>query len=215
MATVADFLFVSVSARKKAFAPIAEVVHALLPSAGSPEAKEAILAHAFSNGGAGQMAFLSEAYQARYGAPLPVTATVFDSSPGQAWFRAGVVTFSKALPRFFLFRYPLKLIVVVLYFFCYTLPPLLGKRNLAMEMRDVLNSTKPLNFRKEGYRMYAFSAADEVIEEKDVILHAEQAKERGWRVGMERWEKGGHVGLVRVDEERYWDVVEKAWARRG
>ena len=110
--------------------------------------------------------------------------------------------------------------MTVLYILWYTLPPYFGKKNLAQRFRDVLNGdgkgkNGELVMRKEGVRYYAFSKADKSIDERDVLAHAAQAKERGWRVCTESWENAEHVGLMRVEPERYWKIVEKAWAERG
>ena len=65
--------------------------------------------------------------------------------------------------------------------------------------------------RKEARRVYVYSDADDVIWSKDVETHAKLAESKGFDVRREKWTGSLHVGHMRADPERYWDVVWRAW----
>ena len=60
-------------------------------------------------------------------------------------------------------------------------------------------------------RCYIYSDQDQTIQAKDVERHAYEARTKGWWVRTEKFHGSGHVQHLKLDPERYWDVVSDFW----
>jgi hypothetical protein len=92
---------------------------------------------------------------------------------------------------------------------------MLGYNNLAMVMREYLNSVEPKFIRREARRCYVFSDGDEFILERDVEDHAQEAESKGLSVEKVKFAGTSHVGHMRSDPGRYWEIVEQTWEARA
>ncbi len=66
-------------------------------------------------------------------------------------------------------------------------------------------------FGKEGRRLYVYSTGDDMVRWQDVEEHAEEAREKGYAVDLEKFGKSGHAAHLILDPERYWRAVERVW----
>lgn len=100
-----------------------------------------------------------------------------------------------------LVAYPVLTIISMLYVLWYV-----GRTNAFTRYYKLHNSA-----RGEVRRTYIYSESDRIISYSDIEAHARDAKEKGYRVKLERFEGTQHVAHVRGDEKRYWDVVTDIW----
>lgn len=62
-------------------------------------------------------------------------------------------------------------------------------------------------------RAYIYSATDPLVPAAAVEAHADAAKKLGLDVTVEKYDSTPHVNHVRLDPERYWNVVKSTWVR--
>jgi hypothetical protein len=194
----------------RAMKPVPPLIRELLPNPSTT--KPELLIHLLSNGGTSSLRDTATqwARSASPGSPaqLPLHVTIFDSSPGTMTAMGNirvVYTFIKT-PWVRIILLPLLWIINAITFLWFGLidppdPP--ARSNIAMNDRDKMHEVR---------RTYMYSKQDQLVEWRDVERHAAEARRKGFEVRMERWEKGAHVSLVRVDEERYWRIVRETWA---
>lgn len=211
-----DFFFNTAARQKKELAPALAAICSYIPPAANGTAKpRGLLVHALSNGGCGHLAMLCQQYRRLTGgAALPAAAVIYDSAPGRSRFRQGFAAMSMGLPAFALVRWPLQVLVALLLLVFFHIPPLLGVKTLSMEMREVLNDGRFL--RAEAPRLYVYSRSDAIIMAGDVEEHADEAeKVKGLKVQRAAFEGSAHVGHMRKEPERYWELVAVAWEMRA
>lgn len=210
-----DFFFNTEAKQALRFAPAIAAIRATVGAKGhSGPDRAQILVHAFSNGGAGQLAMLSAQYLKVAESTLPASAIIFDSAPGKSRFAQGLKAFSIGLPSNPVVYYPMLLVIALLLLVAYTIPEALGWTSAAEKMRETLNSTEPAYLPKAARRTYVFSDSDEQILEGDLVEHADEATGKGFVVEKERFVGSKHVDHMRSDPERYWAIVKKAWDQR-
>ena len=167
------------------------------------------LVHAFSNGGSIQFNSLAAAYRKETGKLLPVRALVLDSAPGRATLRQSVGTILATLQMQWYLR---PLLVVLASLFVGTLwlvKQLTGAKDVVEQLREDLNDRRLVAH--EARRCYIYSDTDESVSAKDVEEHADDARQKGWLVSMEKFVGSAHAGHMRLDGARYWKIVEGLW----
>lgn len=78
--------------------------------------------------------------------------------------------------------------------------------------RQDLNDTRLFNNITRGAaskRVYMYGPGDLLCSDKAITTSAGQAREAGWEVKMERFEKSGHVRHAVVEPERYWEIIKR------
>ena len=65
----------------------------------------------------------------------------------------------------------------------------------------------------EARRVYIYSPSDTLIDDKAVEAHAAEARMKGFSVKLEKYKDSAHVAHARTDENRYWEIIQKAWDR--
>lgn len=65
--------------------------------------------------------------------------------------------------------------------------------------------------KREVRRVYFYSEGDTMIDWRDVKMHAEVARVRGFEVALEKFEDSEHVAHARRDGERYWGIVRRTF----
>jgi hypothetical protein len=220
----ADFFLVSRRALRRKLEPAIEIIRAHLEFESDGRSNEGFLAHALSNGGSGHLTCLARQFYADTGRPLPVHALVLDSTPTRAPFPSLVASMNLTLPSSPWIRLPMKALIMMLLFLAYVLPRWMGKSNMADRVFDDLNSLGTVDksgrkanewLRKEAIRSYIYSDADEICLAKDIKPHAMEAARRGLRVRNEVWIGSGHVTHMKLDPQRYWNVVKETWEDRS
>ena len=170
---------------------------------------EKVLLHSFSSGGATATYLLAATYRARTSKPLPVSKTIFDSSPGIPTYGSTVRAFSVALPRTMILRAIGAAILRLLFGLWFLVETLARRENLISIVRRALNDETL--FATHVPRLYVYGGKDELIRWQDVDAHAEEAKMKGYKVTTVRYADSVHVGHLMHDEQRYWGAVKRLW----
>ena len=187
--------------------------------------KPKILLHIFSNGGAHSAVQLAQFY-ARSSAStlrspvLPIDALVLDSTPGFPNGELAVKALVQGLPKASLASMigpPIVHATVALSgLFHY-----IGVSELAVaKVWRTLNDMKGPFLKDTIPRTYIFSDVDEVIEEKDVKRHAEEAikaleaagsTHAAQNIRCEEFIGTAHVNHMLKNSDRYWNIVKDTW----
>ncbi|OJJ46407.1 hypothetical protein ASPZODRAFT_132510 [Penicilliopsis zonata CBS 506.65] len=160
--------------------------------------------HLFSNGGVFSVTSLLAAYRQAAGHALDVSSIIIDSAPGTADFAGGFRAFSYALPKMWLLQALGKIVIGAVLGFLMCLK-LVGLSDAVTTGRMALND-KDLVAGK-AKRCYIYSEADQLVNWKDVEDHAREA-ERHWEVKREKFSDSQHVSHMRVDPERYSEIIK-------
>ncbi|KAI9764745.1 MAG: hypothetical protein M1835_007520, partial [Candelina submexicana] len=188
--------------QQKRIAPAMEVLRG--------DTEKRLLVHLFSNGGAQQACQLARIYRkATGGKLLPVQAMVLDSGPGLSRIKQGVAAMTVGLPKMWILR----MVGILFTYISLTLLVMLARirgTDVISRSRDSLNDMELIDGNMS--RCYIYSLADPMVAWQDVVSHAEEAEEKGWRVVTEKYIDSGHAAHLRQDEDRYWGVVKSLWA---
>lgn len=138
---------------------------------------------------------------------LPQHITIFDSSPG-AWsyqFNVDLLTAGIKLGWQRMMVLPVAHLVAMIFWIlirCCGLPD--NQKTYATAHNDPRKN-------HEVSRTYIYGSADKICPARFVELDAVEAKNKGFKVQLERFEGSGHVEHIRTDPDRYWRIVKKAW----
>ncbi|KAM7190942.1 Eukaryotic protein of unknown function (DUF829) domain containing protein [Rhypophila sp. PSN 637] len=210
-------LFFSPHLVAEAIKPAIPVLKACFPDSSdhSPESLQQpeLLIHTFSMGGMSSLVRILDAYSPSSseggGSLLPTHITIFDSSPA-SFSASRLVTFlNQPIPW-------LSVRVVfapIIYTLSYTWAMLVS---VGVFPDPLANWGRRLNERvvnkTELRRAYIYSDGDELVSPQSVEAHSYVAEERGFTVvKRENFGKSKHVAHARMDEGRYWGVVEGTW----
>lgn len=212
------------------FAPAVSILRSvaeeLVSSSSSFEEREKsprILIHIWSNGGSISLTTVYNLFKKATAVPFPRHAIVFDSTPGQFRYWAGITVMTQgikpALVRFLVA--PIFHLLSAWYWFLHIflarwIPGLRGFLETVAGGHNDLSVDFGGRARTEVRRSYIYGPGDEVISEKHVEGHAQEAKQNGLAlVRLERFLGTKHVQHVRGNEERYWTVVKETWEGVG
>lgn len=201
--SVYDAAFTTRSANDKRVAPILEMLYAL-------PTHSKILLHFFSNGGSFTATLIARTYRAKMGKPLPVTAMVFDSTPGKATYSDTVRAFAVGLPKNIILQIIGGLILRIaflVYKSCYWLT---GQVDLVDKARADLNNKKL--FDTDVPRLYVYSAVDVMVRWPLVEEHAKEAEKLGYTVQKEKFQESSHCAHLIIDPVRYRGAVRRLWS---
>ncbi|KAB8659319.1 hypothetical protein FH972_026208 [Carpinus fangiana] len=177
-----------------------------------------ILIHAFSNGGAMQLACLLRLHATKYSKPLSATMVVFDSCPGVATYRRSVAALTYSLPRQRILALLVGSIVVSTLTLLFGLGILLRKLGLRDNNNSILRMRSDLmdyDLLCTSTRLvYLYSHEDKMISGEDVENHMAEARRKGYNTTNERFHGSKHVAHAFTFPERYWTVVEGTWDER-
>jgi hypothetical protein len=175
-----------------------------------------ILLHAFSDGGSHKAVCLAHAYAAYTGVPLPLAATILDSTPGVPRYADSVTAFARSVPAPYALGRPLG--AALLGATWVVTRALIGRQNNVIERtRRALNDPALWGGKGiRGARTYVFSEADDVVRWRDVEAHAqESAEELGVQSLVVRFRNTAHCNHARGNEKYYWAVVLRTWEAKG
>ncbi|KAK6362556.1 hypothetical protein TWF730_000014 [Orbilia blumenaviensis] len=169
-----------------------------------------IFAHTFSNGGTSGFSEFLAHYRYQVGSAMPVSAMIIDSAPGGTKFPSaltkGVNAFMEVIRNQVVktILYP----VVYLFFIAVYLPPMIiGMEDPISRMRRTLNDETLVS--EGGVRGYAYCKGDIMVGWEDIVQHADEAEERGWKVSKLGFEGGNHVGCYRFHPREYEEFVRQ------
>lgn len=188
--------------------------------------------HLFSNGGVFATAQLLQAYKTATGKPLRVSSMVIDSAPGKPTPSLAIKAFSYGLPQTIVLRQLSYAVLSTMIWSTY-----LTRKSLDLMWRlfrkrpddnddVVVYGDDPLAYTRKTIldpefvvartpqerikTCYIYSDADELVPWKDVEEHAALASRstHGNRVvELEKFSETPHVGHMRADPGRYWNIV--------
>jgi len=194
-----------------AMKPAASVVRAAFhtPVLSSPSSPPFLLIHMFSNGGSCSVAKLYEQYAAMAGPDedirFPPHVSIFDSCPGlfripcaMAFISVRLSSFQKLIAAPFLYVWA---ILWTASMALGLLPNLLAD-GFKSHNKDERNTT-------EMRRVYIYSPTDTLTDYEDVETHAAEAATKGFSVALEKFKGSAHVSHLRIDENRYWEIVKR------
>lgn len=172
-------------------------------------ARSAISAAVYSNGGAFGLSSLARLYAMRNGRPLPVRSILLDSCPGVgADLGSGQRAILASIPPTFRrppFRYLIIPLLKCLLILSSIILQLLRRSDPITAIRRALLDDKILV--QQGRRTYIYSKEDEMVGWRAVEQHADEAERRGSAVRREKSDGSGHVAHARKDGNRYWKIV--------
>lgn len=190
-----------------------------------------VFIHLFSNGGVFATAQVLQAYKTATGKPLRVSSMLIDSAPGKPTPSLSIKAFSYALPQTIILRQLSYALLSTVIWGIYLKRKSLGimwrlfwKRP---EMTDdvVVYGDDPLAYTRKAIldpefvaagtpaektkTCYIYSDADELVPWKDVEEHAALASKHSRVVHLEKFIGTPHVGHMRADPERYWNLIQR------
>lgn len=186
-----------------------------------------------SDGGAQNLSILLELFGERK--VPPVSAMIFDCSPGRATPSSGAFAFTVPLARRPIVRAVAQFFIYTGFTVLYAIRRLLGRKTWSQILRTKLNSANLWKrqiptIKKSAFppRLYLYSKADKLIDWRAVEEHAREAAkiqgldsplqveklsssksdhQNGKVVAVRRWENANHCDLGRADFDGYWTAV--------
>ncbi|KXG54193.1 Protein of unknown function DUF829, TMEM53 [Penicillium griseofulvum] len=202
-----DFIWrLGTQTRRARVAPAVEAMRGLV----TPE--NPVFVHFFSNGGMSSTTNVLQAWKNTTGTPLPMSAMILDSAPGNPSLRAGLKAFSFALPQMWILRLlgkSLLFVFLVLFKLIHSFSIFPDPISLA---RKLINDTSLVRAANPGgtlSRCYIYSDTDDLVDWRDVESHAANTETEGWTVRRELFKNSPHVGHMRAEPDRYWGIVKE------
>ncbi|RMZ82398.1 hypothetical protein DV737_g2061, partial [Chaetothyriales sp. CBS 132003] len=207
---------------------VVAVKDCLSSSTGDNESPPKVLLHLFSNSGGYSAVQFAEFYSARSTSDptyptLLISALILDSSPGAPngqravkALMAGIAPKPSAITRFI--GLPLAHLIV-------GVTGLLGATGISQPAIDkswqLLKDPKAPLLKESISRTYIFSDTDEMVDAKDIKLHARLSiqaleevgvKNASEKVRCEELLGTSHVNHMLSNPEQYWEIVKETWA---
>ncbi|CAD6583721.1 MAG: hypothetical protein TREMPRED_003641 [Tremellales sp. Tagirdzhanova-0007] len=170
----------------------------------------------YSNGGAYATSNLAWMYAGRTGRPLPATAMVLDSAPGNSDVIPAYNAALLFLPPFITrppFIYLISPVIWIMLVMFALITAVLGDGDMIANANKDLNNDRYLFVK--GKRCYIYSRADLIVPYLAVQKHANEAKKLGWDAMEEDFGKSKHVAHAVADGRRYWKLVEEYFGGSG
>ncbi|KAF7544478.1 hypothetical protein G7Z17_g9919 [Cylindrodendrum hubeiense] len=191
--------------RRRKFEAAVPVLRGLTAAAASEDQEPKFLVHMFSNGGVASAGTLWDLWASDLGGDkyIPRYAVVMDSCPGFWNYTRDYHITSSYLPGW---TWPLAHVLMAISWLLWISRGRHGQQEINAEILNAPGFTS-----REVRRTYVYGTADKAVGWDHVEAHAEEARERGVVVRMEKFEGGQHVSHVRVDADRYWGIVNETW----
>ncbi|EGD87921.1 hypothetical protein H112_04397 [Trichophyton rubrum D6] len=201
------FLNTSEASQTRRVQPVVDVLLSLTASASSPglSSDDRLHLHLFSNGGCVTLRSIAVAYEKATKKPLPLKSLIMDSCPGQSTLSGAHRAVSYGLPKSLIPRLFAGAAVYIALLWAFAYCRLLGLELPTELAWNASIDTKLIDSRVE--RCYIYSETDDLISWRDVEEHSLQAEDKGFHVSREKFQGSPHVGHMRLDPLRYWDIV--------
>lgn len=172
----------------------------------------------YSNGGSHSAVQTAEAYKLLYGSNLPLSAIVMDSAPGEPHWQETVNALLQGMPKGFLAQ----TIGAISLHSTLVLTGLMHHTGIAelatVKLYRTLNDENEAFLKANIPRTYIHSDKDTMILSRDVIAHAETARQKlaekgaqGDLIRVEEFTGTVHVQHMSSDPARYWQIVSSTW----
>jgi hypothetical protein len=138
---------------------------------------------------------------------------IADSAPGKYHPRRTHAAMMHSMPKGWLMRW-VGTVAVYVYLFMYSmLMRLRGRVEWHLGLRrNLLDEGLFGPGGKEGARRgYLYSEEDEMVDWRDVLEHAVEARGKGYEVREEEFKGSAHCAHGAKEPERYWRVVDECW----
>lgn len=140
---------------------------------------------------------------------------ILDSAPAHTDVRRGIKAFTAQI-KFWPFKIPFIIGIVVASIFVSVRRKLFGTKDIMGRMRDALQVSGILPWlTKDTPRLYIYSTKDELIPPEQIEEHAEEARDLGFNVRLEKYTNSAHVSHARTEPARYWASVKDFWDNAG
>ncbi|KAM5444743.1 hypothetical protein MferCBS31731_000198 [Microsporum ferrugineum] len=201
------FLKTSEAAQTRRVQPAVDVLLSSATTATSPglSSNDQLYLHLFSNGGSVTLRSIALAYQKVTKKPLPLNSLIMDSCPGKSTFSGAYRAVSYGLPKSSLPRFFAGIAVWVALLLAFTYYRVF-RQEFPAELAWKA-SIDPELIDSRVKRCYIYSELDDLISWKGVEEHSHEAESKGYRVIREKFHGSPHVGHMRQDYRRYWDIV--------
>ncbi|KAI1500364.1 hypothetical protein F5X99DRAFT_429482 [Biscogniauxia marginata] len=179
---------------------------------GHSHTKPRILFHMMSNGGINSATNLLVVLERRLGKPLPLVGLLCDSIPTGASYMKTCRAFTYSFPASF----PVNLIASA---FIHVLISLLYL-SIAMGRYEApedywRKSILDENLLDSKRICYIASKIDKMIDWRDVVSHAKQAREKGWEVQEFIFDDTPHCNHISKHEDIYLNAITNLWEGNG
>lgn len=199
------------------FAPAARVVKDYINSIGPNSPR--ILLQTYSNGGSHSAVQLAECYKKTYGGNMPISAFVMDSTPGTPRYWETVSAMQMGMPKS-LPAYWIATALCHAMLFSTAVMHYAGAELATHKLWRTLNDPEEAFLKASIPRTYIHSHQDVMILSKDVLAHAEIAKEKLQEKGaaselvtVEEFFDTKHANHMASDPVRYWGIVKSTWEK--
>ncbi|KAH7149787.1 hypothetical protein B0J13DRAFT_583269 [Dactylonectria estremocensis] len=182
------------------------ILRDLTITAGAENQKPQFLVHIFSNGGAASARTLWDLWASVLGGDkfIPRYVVIMDSCPGLWTYKRDYHVAASSLPGW---AWPLAHVFMVMSWLLWISWGRRGPHEINAENLNASSFTS-----REVRRTYVYGTEDRAVGWDHVEAHGEEARKRGVVVRMEKFQGGEHVSLVRLDADRYWDIVKETWS---
>jgi hypothetical protein len=184
-------------------APACEVIDSFAKS--TDDRDPYIVLQACSNGGANNATWLADRLL-ETNTRLPFRRLILDCCPGKGEAKPATDAITLSLPKQPVIRaigswlvYSVVIVMMSIYI-------TFGWEDTVSRIRRRFNDANM--FSTEMPRLYLYSGNDALVNWKHVYEHAEDARQKGYSVKEEKFEKAAHVALLMEDSERYWNAVK-------
>ena len=185
------------------FGPACQVIESFAKS--SSRQDPYIVLQACSNGGANNATWLAERLL-QTNNRLPYRKLILDCCPGKGEAISATQAISLSLPKQPLIRaigssliFSVTVVLMGIYI-------AFGWEDTISRIRRRFNDANM--FSTEVPKLYLYSEGDALVKWQHVHEHAEDARQKGYSVQEERFQKAAHVALLMEDGERYWYAVK-------
>lgn len=138
---------------------------------------------------------------------LPLRAMMMDSGPGRVAIVPSVTAVRSGMGKT---NWVMRGLVTGMLYVLMTVLKVVGvltrRPNITTVLRAKLND--PALVDTKAARCYVYSEVDEMVGWEDVEDHAREARSLGYTVDLQKFEGSGHASHARVDEKRYWGLVQ-------
>jgi hypothetical protein len=186
-----------------------------------------ILLHVFSNGGANNVLSLLRVWRSTTGKALPLSGLIIDSALAIGGVKQNFQGFQQSIPSGLMFKvigpiaatYALLVLETSIALGRYPRPETAMRECFFDEALIQANRSQKSSVEHDTSThtvphkriCYFASKADRNTPFKDIVSHAEEARERGWLVDLHLWDDTQHCNHLGKHEEEYVKAVRSMW----
>lgn len=175
---------------------------------GRRSSKTKILLHSLSNGGGLTATQLLILLREVTHAPFPLIGIIMDSSPDSGSYKQSHNAMVSAQPPSRPRRAAFSLLAHAALIPIWVSYAVGGQENSQLEMRRIILDR---DYVGTSNIRYVYSKSDQITDWRDVLVHAEEARGKGWLVEEHKLGESSHCAHVRSDPELYAAIVRQLW----